>query len=278
MSHVLRQLRSRGLTALTFAAAFTVVSVGLASAVTTGLIYACVNNSSGTIHIVSGDTTCANNEIHLVWNAEGPRGGAGATGATGAQGATGATGLQGDSGPQGLTGGTGATGPAGADGAPGADGATGPIGPTGVTGPMGLQGDTGVTGATGPAGARGEDGTDGATGPMGPGGATGATGVTGATGPAGEGGISGYEIVHTTLDFRSADGQTSGSGPAQAYCPVGKVVLGGSVWYTGTPSGQQNAFNFIASIQRPDFDGSRYSWYVSGRWVTHVYAICADAN
>ena len=30
-------------------------------------ISACVNNSSGTIHIIAPNTTCANNEMLLVW-------------------------------------------------------------------------------------------------------------------------------------------------------------------------------------------------------------------
>jgi len=32
-----------------------------------GLIFACVNNSSGTIHIVGEGSTCSNNEVKLVW-------------------------------------------------------------------------------------------------------------------------------------------------------------------------------------------------------------------
>jgi hypothetical protein len=76
-------------------------TVGFAGAITTGLIYACVNNSSGTIKIVSATTNCANNEILLVWNGEG------------SQGPTGATGPEGPTGPTGAAGPTGATGPAG---------------------------------------------------------------------------------------------------------------------------------------------------------------------
>lgn len=125
-------------------------TVGLATAVTTGLIYACVNNSSGTIKIVSATTTCANNEIQLAWNAEGITGATGATGATGPMGATGQTGATGPSGATGATGETGATGP------------TGPIGPTGATGT------TGATGARGATGANGAPGATGATGPAGP--------------------------------------------------------------------------------------------------------------
>lgn len=63
--------------------------VGFAGALTTGLIYACVNNSSGTIKVVSATTTCANNEILLVWNGDGTQGPAGPTGPTGATGPAG---------------------------------------------------------------------------------------------------------------------------------------------------------------------------------------------
>ena len=87
-------------------------TIGFAAATTAGLIYACVNNSSGSIHIVSATTTCTNNESALVWNTEGP---------TGPQGATG---------PAGPTGSQGATGPAGV----GTTGATGPSGPQGLPG------------------------------------------------------------------------------------------------------------------------------------------------
>ena len=49
--------------------------VGLAGAIAAvpssvtaaGLIYACVNNSSGTIHIVGETSSCSSNEMRLVW-------------------------------------------------------------------------------------------------------------------------------------------------------------------------------------------------------------------
>jgi hypothetical protein len=52
-------------------------------------IFACVNNSSGTIHIVAQNSACQSNEILLNWNVVGPQGPAGPAGATGATGATG---------------------------------------------------------------------------------------------------------------------------------------------------------------------------------------------
>jgi hypothetical protein len=82
-------------------------------------IHSCVNNSSGTIKIVSPSTTCANNEVPLDWNAEGPAGAQGPQGEKGDKGDTGATGPQG---PQGEKGDAGAAGPPGPQGPPGAAG------------------------------------------------------------------------------------------------------------------------------------------------------------
>jgi hypothetical protein len=86
-------LRSRlGIVVVLAAAIVGTTTLGFAGAITTGLIYACVNNSSGTIKIVSATTSCANNEILLVWNGEGTQGPAGPTGPTGPTGATGPAG------------------------------------------------------------------------------------------------------------------------------------------------------------------------------------------
>jgi hypothetical protein len=51
-----------------------------------GTIYACMNNSSGTVKIVTQSTTCKNNETKLEWNTRGPAGPQGETGATGPMG------------------------------------------------------------------------------------------------------------------------------------------------------------------------------------------------
>ena len=104
-------------------------------------IYACVNNSSGTIKVVSATGTCAANEMRLVWNTQGPQGPAGAPGPAGPQGPVGPVGPQGPQGPQGVQ---------------------------GLTGPQGEKGDTGAIGATGPQGPRGDTGATGAQGPAGP--------------------------------------------------------------------------------------------------------------
>ncbi len=83
-------------------------AVTFAAAASTGVIYACVNNSSGTIHLVGAAETCSTNEVALAWNQQGPKGDAGPQGL---KGDTGAPGLKGDTGPQGPT------GPAGVGGA-----------------------------------------------------------------------------------------------------------------------------------------------------------------
>src|SRR5439155_24170002 len=82
------------------------------AAASTGVINACVNNSSGTIHVVGSNDTCSStNEVLLSWNQQGPQGATGAKGEPGPQGAKGDSGPQG---PQGLQGPQGPTGPQGA--------------------------------------------------------------------------------------------------------------------------------------------------------------------
>jgi len=104
------------------------------------LYYACVNNSSGTIHMVAPEDSCNNNEQVVVWNSRGP------------------VGPEGPQGPQGEV------GPAGPPGADGADGAPGPQGPQGETGPLGPQGEQGPAGPQGPQGPQGEQGPPGPAG------------------------------------------------------------------------------------------------------------------
>jgi len=72
------------------------------------VIYACVNNGSGTIRIVSAVTPCAGNDIPLTWNAvgaEGPEGPQGPQGEPGPQGPQGPKGEPGPQGPPGVGGG-----------------------------------------------------------------------------------------------------------------------------------------------------------------------------
>jgi hypothetical protein len=111
------------------------------------IIWACVKQVGGGVHIVDAGTHCKRGEVKLSWT-----GAKGEKGEKGDKGATGATGAQGGQGSQGLR------GVAGADGSDtGVTGATGPQGVTGATGPQGV---TGATGPTGPTGATGPTGPD----------------------------------------------------------------------------------------------------------------------
>lgn len=81
--------------------------------------YACVNNNSGTIHVVWSPTLCTSNEVLISWNQSGPKGDAGPAGPQG---------------PVGIQGPIGATGPQGSPGLDGLQGAQGPRGPEGEPG------------------------------------------------------------------------------------------------------------------------------------------------
>ena len=89
----------------------------VATAQSTATVYfACVNNSSGTIHMVSQPGACSLNEILVSWNQTGPQGLTGPTGPAGPMGPVGPQGPKGDAGAtgaQGPRGDTGAAGPAG---------------------------------------------------------------------------------------------------------------------------------------------------------------------
>lgn len=160
----------------------------------TALIHSCINNSSGTIKIVSATGACGNNEMSVDWNQQG---------------------IQGPAGPAGPQ------GPVGPAGPPGAQGPAGPVGPAGAVGAQGEPGPAGPPGAQGPAGPTGAQGAQGLPGPAGPAGATGTQGLTGAQGPAGSPGISAWQIVRGPT-VTSSDVYT-----ATADCPAGKKVLGG---------------------------------------------------
>ncbi len=70
-------------------------------------IHSCINNSSGTIHIVGADGACNSNEMAVDWNIEGlpgPAGPDGPQGEPGSQGPIGPVGPQGLQGPQGPSG------------------------------------------------------------------------------------------------------------------------------------------------------------------------------
>lgn len=103
--------------------------------VSTNLVLACVNKTTGAPRLVASSAACLSTEVFTEWNIKG------VTGATGATGATG---------PAGVAGAKGATGAAGAAGPTGSTGAAGPAGPKGATGPQGLQGAQGLAGSVNP--------------------------------------------------------------------------------------------------------------------------------
>jgi len=65
---VMKRAANTAVIALLALVALAGASAAVPSSVTAaGLIYACVNNSSGTIHVVSETGACSNNEVRLVW-------------------------------------------------------------------------------------------------------------------------------------------------------------------------------------------------------------------
>jgi hypothetical protein len=82
--------------------------------------YACVNDSTGAIEIVTATKACKTGSHRIQWNQ---------TGRQGVQGQVGG------SGPQGLAGAQGPAGPQGSQGTSGAQGSSGPMGPDGPQGP-----------------------------------------------------------------------------------------------------------------------------------------------
>jgi hypothetical protein len=123
-------------------------AAALAVAGNGGVIYACVNNDSGTVKIVDADTVCNENWTLTTWNQEGAPGADGADGQDGADGADGQDGADGADGQDGEDGADGQDGEDGFDGQDGADGADGT--------PGGLSGLERVTGTAFGAVAEGE--------------------------------------------------------------------------------------------------------------------------
>src|SRR6516165_11448955 len=105
-----RGARSR--LALTAAMGMALLLAGLALApIASGrIIWVCVKQVGGTVHVVSAGTKCKKGEVKFSWGAAGPRGPAGERGnngtggTTGVRGATGPAGSIGPTGPQGVTG------------------------------------------------------------------------------------------------------------------------------------------------------------------------------
>jgi hypothetical protein len=101
------------------------------TAVTKGVIHACVAKKTGAVTFIALKKKCPKGAQSLDLGQVGPQGKAGKNGATGPAGAQGAPGVQGLTGTVGPAGATGATGAVGQTGATGATGATGVAGPTG---------------------------------------------------------------------------------------------------------------------------------------------------
>jgi hypothetical protein len=83
------------------------------------IIWVCVKQVGGSVHVVSAGTKCKNGEVKFSWGAAGPKGPAGERGNNGAGGTSGLRGVTGATGPQGPPGPTGPAGPTGPGGAPG---------------------------------------------------------------------------------------------------------------------------------------------------------------
>lgn len=159
------------------------------------------------------------------------------------------------------------------------------------TGPVGPQGPVGRPGPTGVPGQPGLQGPQGEAGPQGPQGVPGPTGVPGIPGPQGlQGapGISGYEIVEANSLFNN----TERTKVAGAYCPVGKVVLGGGAEiFPSTADQNRNLAPIILQDSEPIFPlfspTESYGWFTratvtdpnySHAWWIFVWAICANVT
>ena len=150
------------------------VASSLAVAQSANRYFACVNNSSGTIHIIAEGETCSNNEVLIEWNQVGPQGPPGPSGADGIDGAPGAIGPSGPPGPAGVDGVNGTSGIDGVDGADGlncwdvnGDGTQNTIEDAngdGLWDALDCQGSQGVPGTSGEQGPTGPQGPQGASG------------------------------------------------------------------------------------------------------------------
>lgn len=70
-------------------------TIAFGAAASAGVVYACVNDSSGTVKVVGPTDACPTNWTALSWNQQGPKGDSGAPGATGPTGPAGAPGPSG---------------------------------------------------------------------------------------------------------------------------------------------------------------------------------------
>lgn len=79
------------------------VAVGVRADAPAATYYACVNESSGVLRMVSANTTCGAHEQPISWNQTGPQGPMGPQGPAGPQGPQGVAGLNGANGVSGYT-------------------------------------------------------------------------------------------------------------------------------------------------------------------------------
>lgn len=205
--------------------------VGAQTAPASPTLFACVQQSSGQLRLVSADEPCRSGEGRIQWLVGGSTGSAGPAGPAGPQGPAGVAGALGAAGLPGPV------GPIGATGASGSDGAVGPTGPRGNPGQPGPAGLAGPQGPMGPQGPSGPIGAAGAAGPQGPPGAPGLSppGPAGPRGPSGDQGPDGTLLpsgaIVGTVTACNASGQTVTPPPGAFVLALGRsytVVTGAS--------------------------------------------------
>ena len=159
-------------------------------------------------------------------------------------------------------------------------GQQGPAGPQGFQGEIGPVGQTGLQGLTGAQGNTGPKGDTGRTGPMGP------QGIQGPAGTNGTDGVAGYHWSEArwSMAFQNLTQQN-----AWAWCPEGKVVLGGGARFESSDHG---AINYVNPFQAVDGIDPGVRGVPAGYVVNYtpsaagvaaeagvfVYAICADVD
>jgi hypothetical protein len=90
---------------LALVAVLALVGAGIAYAAipdSSGVIHGCYSTKNGSLRVIDSAAKCANGEVALNWNQQGPKGDTGATGPQGPKGDTGPAGPQGPQGPQGV--------------------------------------------------------------------------------------------------------------------------------------------------------------------------------
>jgi formylglycine-generating enzyme required for sulfatase activity len=254
------------------------------------MYYACVNNSSGTIHMIGEQDPCGNNELRITWNSEGPQGIPGLAcwdlNGDGIQDAAedinldglwdsadcqGTAGEQGDVGPQGEP------GPAGPQGDAGPEGPAGPAGPAGAQGepgPAGPQGEQGIQGDAGPAGPAGPAGAEGPQGPQGEQGIQGETGSAGPEGPQGSPGAglgcANQLAIQAVVQAFEISPECYPSIPGMVHVPAGAFPMGCDAATEGTCS---------SSDELPLHTVTLDAYYIDATEVTNAqYAGCVAAG